>query len=233
MGPHSSRDSVAIRTFPNFKKIIPRPPRKHRPVIRLGDVNESRPYFRANLTQLPLRIEKLNVHGCKAVCWNQGCQLGFWGQICILWLFFNYFVFFYFWRKAKWNSAFLAFFGELDIFWRIRYFMSIWQCWVRVASSTWNVLWLWNTNKGRPQTQVQKTTWRIGNNIIEQQRQRRSIRMSVLKVASLTGLNPRRMKLEQCNNQRHLFYNDIVLCIYLNCCIFILHMYCKSHPGRE
>jgi len=22
-------------------------------------------------------------------------------------------------------------------------------CWVRVASSTWNVSWLWKTNKGR------------------------------------------------------------------------------------
>jgi len=33
------------------------------------------------------------------------------------------------------------------------------MCWVRVASSTWNVLWLWNTSKGRPQKQVQKTAW--------------------------------------------------------------------------
>ena len=91
----------------------------------------------------------------------------------------------------------------------------------------------WNINKGRPQTQVQKTTWKVVSNITEQQRQRRSIRKSMLKVASPNGLNSRSTKLEQCNNQRHLFYNDIVLCIYLNYCIFILHMYCKSHPGRE
>jgi len=31
-------------------------------------------------------------------------------------------------------------------------------CWVRLGSSTWNVLWLWNTNKERLQKQVQKAT---------------------------------------------------------------------------
>ena len=41
------------------------------------------------------------------------------------------------------------------------------ECWVRVASSTWSVLWLWNINK---ETQVQKTTWKIVNTIIEQKR---------------------------------------------------------------
>jgi len=66
---------------------------------------------------------------------------------------------------------------------------------VRVASSTWNVLWLWNTNKGRPQQQVPKATWKFAGNLIKQQRQRRSLRM--LKVASSNGLNSRRMKLEQ------------------------------------
>jgi len=35
----------------------------------------------------------------------------------------------------------------------------IWECWVRVASSTWSVLWLRNTNRKRLQKQVQKTTW--------------------------------------------------------------------------
>jgi len=80
--------------------------------------------------------------------------------------------------------------------------------------------------------QAQKTTWKLGTNIIEQQI-KRSIRMSMLKVASPNGSNSRRTKLEQCNNQRHLFYKDIVLCIYLNYCILILHMYCKSHLGRE
>ena len=81
--------------------------------------------------------------------------------------------------------------------------------------------------------QAQKTTWKLGANVIEQQRQRRSIRMSMLKVASPNGSNSRRTKLEQCNNQRHWFHKDIVLSIYLNYCIFILHMYCKSHLGRE
>jgi len=80
--------------------------------------------------------------------------------------------------------------------------------------------------------QAQKTTWKLGTNIIEQQI-KRSIRMSMLKVASPNGSNSRRTKLEQCNNQRHLFCKDIVLCIYLNYCILILHMYCKSHLGRE
>ena len=31
-------------------------------------------------------------------------------------------------------------------------------CWVRVASSTWNVSWLWNINKGILQKQVKKAT---------------------------------------------------------------------------
>jgi len=87
------------------------------------------------------------------------------------------------------------------------------KCWARVASSTWSVLWLWNTNKENPQTQGQKTSSKIVNNVIEQQTQR-SIRKSRLKVASPNGLNSRSTKLEQCNNQRHLFYNDIVLCTY-------------------
>jgi len=71
------------------------------------------------------------------------------------------------------------------------------NCWVRLGSSTWNILWLWNTKKGRLQKQVQKTTWKFSANVIEQHRQRRSIRISMLKVASLSGLNFRRMKLEQ------------------------------------
>ena len=75
-------------------------------------------------------------------------------------------------------------------------------------SSTWSILWLWNTNKESPQTQVQKTTWKIVHNIIEQQRQRTSIRKSRLKVASPNGSNCRSTKLEQCNNQGHLFYNN-------------------------
>ena len=48
--------------------------------------------------------------------------------------------------------------------------------------------------------QVQKTTWKFGANAIEQHRQRRSIRISMLKVASPNGLNSRRVKLEQSNN---------------------------------
>jgi len=62
---------------------------------------------------------------------------------------------------------------------------------------------------------------------------KRSIRISLLKVASPNGLNSRRVKLEQSNNQRHLVYKDVVLCIYSNYRICILHMYCKSHLGRE
>jgi len=73
-------------------------------------------------------------------------------------------------------------------------------CWVRLGSSTWNVLWFWNTNKGRLQKQVQKTTWEFSANVIEQHRQRRSIRQPMLKVASPNGLNSRRIKLEQSNN---------------------------------
>jgi len=106
-------------------------------------------------------------------------------------------------------------------------------CWVRVASSTWNVLRLWNTNKERPQNQVQEVTGKFVDNLIEQQRQRRSIRMSMLKVVSPNGVNSRRTKLEQCNNQWHLYHKDVVLCIYLNYCIFIFHMYRKSHLGGE
>jgi len=52
----------------------------------------------------------------------------------------------------------------------------------------------------------------------------------MLKVASPNGMDPRRTKLEQYNNQWHLFYNDIVLCIYR---IFMLYTYYKSHLGRE
>jgi len=37
-------------------------------------------------------------------------------------------------------------------------------------------------------------------------------------------------EVEQCNNQRHLFYKDIVLCIN---CMSMLYLYCKSHLGRE
>jgi len=40
-------------------------------------------------------------------------------------------------------------------------------CWVHVASSTWNALWSWNTNKGRLQKQVQKATWKFVDNLIE------------------------------------------------------------------
>jgi len=36
-----------------------------------------------------------------------------------------------------------------------------------VASSTWNVLWLWNTNKERLQKQVQKTTWKLAEYLIK------------------------------------------------------------------
>ena len=59
-----------------------------------------------------------------AWCHVQGCQFGF----------------FYFWKKAKWN---LAFFG---LFWRIRFFMSIWQ-----VSTLWepgyDIFILWNPPK--------------------------------------------------------------------------------------
>jgi len=55
----------------------------------------------------------------------------------------------------------------------------------------------------------------------------------MLKVASPNGLKSRRIKLEQSDNWKHLVYKDIVLCIYLNHCILILQMYCKSHLGRE
>jgi len=41
------------------------------------------------------------------------------------------------------------------------------NCWVRVTSSTWNVLWSWNTNKGRPQKQDQKATSKFVDNLIE------------------------------------------------------------------
>jgi len=73
-------------------------------------------------------------------------------------------------------------------------------CWIRVASSTWNVLRLWNTNKERPQKQVQKVIWKFANNLRESQRQRKGVRMLMLKVASPNGLNSRRTKLEQSNN---------------------------------
>jgi len=36
-----------------------------------------------------------------------------------------------------------------------------------LASSTWNISWLWNTNKGRPQKQVQKATWKFVDNFIK------------------------------------------------------------------
>jgi len=46
----------------------------------------------------------------------------FWGQICKFLAFFNSFGLFYFWKKAKWNWAFLAIFGHLDFLCRFRRF---------------------------------------------------------------------------------------------------------------
>jgi len=51
-------------------------------------------------------------------------------------------------------------------------------CWACVASSTWSVLWLRNTNRERLQKQVQKTTWKFADNLIKQWRQRRNIGVS-------------------------------------------------------
>jgi len=45
-------------------------------------------------------------------------------------------------------------------------------------------------------SKFRKTTWKFGANVIEQHK-KRSIRISMLKVASPNGLNSRRVKLEQ------------------------------------
>jgi len=41
------------------------------------------------------------------------------------------------------------------------------SCWVRIASSTWSVLSLRNTNRERLQKQVQKITWKFADNLIK------------------------------------------------------------------
>ena len=106
--------------------------------------------------------------------------------LCWCFFFFVFFLNFVVCYISLWFICFFCFF-----------FWAYVKCWVRVASSTWNVLWLWNTNKGRLQKQVQKTTWKFSANVIEQHRQRRSITILMLKVASPNGLNSRRVKLEQ------------------------------------
>jgi len=49
---------------------------------------------------------------------------------------------------------------------RVTFRLLISICWVRVASSTWSVLWLRNTNRKRLQKQVQKTTWKFADHLI-------------------------------------------------------------------
>jgi len=91
-------------------------------------------------------------------------------------------------KASKGGSQYLGLNENVSLLRHSYAFLSYWysiigvtaRCWVRVASWTWSVLWLWNTNKESPQTQVRKTTWKIVNIIIEQQRQRRSIRKSRL-----------------------------------------------------
>ena len=63
-------------------------------------------------------------------------------------------------------------------------------CWVRLGSSTWNVLWLWNTNKERLQKQVHKATWKLTDNLIKEQRQKERIRMHTVILSN--DLNSRR-----------------------------------------
>ena len=100
-----------------------------------------------------------------------------------------------FYRFSKWQCTFFHQWQKL--WWDHFAIRTVFTCWVRVASSTWNVLWLWTANKRRLWKQVQKITWKFSANVIEQHRQRRSIRISMLKIASPNGWNSRRVELEQ------------------------------------
>jgi len=46
----------------------------------------------------------------------------------------------------------------------------------------------------------------------------------MLKVASANGMNSRRMRMEHTNHLKHLVYKEVVLYVYLNYRILILHM---------
>jgi len=90
--------------------------------------------------------------------------------------------------------------------------------WVRVAFSTWNVLRLWNRSEERPQKQVQKVIWKFANNLREQQRKRKSIRMLMLKVASPNGLNSMKTSWNKVTTRNTWFTRTLY-------CVFILSFY--------
>jgi len=105
-----------------------------------------------------------------------------------------------------------------------------WYCWVRLGSSTWNVLWLWNTNKERFQKQVHKAAWKLIDNIIKEQRQKERIRMHTVILSS--DLNPRRTKTD--TGFANTWFTRTLYCVFIWTIVF-LHSVCnsKSPLGRE
>jgi len=81
--------------------------------------------------------------------------------------------------------------------WTSRIFEIAENCWVRVASSTWNVLRFWNTSKDF------NCFWIRSRKKLRSLSTMSWMNMGTSQVASPKGLNFQRIKLEQDNNKKH------------------------------
>jgi len=80
----------------------------------------------------------------------------------------------------------------------------------------------WPNNPFKISSKFRKQPGSLSIILLNNKDKEESIRTS--KIASPIQLNSRRMNLEQSNYQRHLVFREVVLCIYLNHCVFILRM---------